>query len=775
MKSIKNKIVIKYIEFKRIQSINKTKIVLILGLTILKQFHLKKYFYLIIVLNFFLVKAQNSNPNKNLNFNISFLDEDPIIDGEVLNEALWEQVYTIRELKQIKPNYGAPASEKTEIRIAYTAKTLYVAVVCFDISPEKIVVSDSRRDADLNDDDSFLFIIDTYNDQQNGFLFGTNADGMEYDAQIDNEGEGNFSANRQQGGVVGGTNINWDASWEVKTKKGDFGWSAEFAIPLRSIRFNGGENKTWGINFQRNISKRSETAYWANLPLGFDIKRLSLAGKMHGLNLKSPKNLKIIPYGLVQSIQNNHPPKNTTGNTAVGGDIKYSLTPGLTLDMTYNTDFAQVEVDEQQVNLDRFNLFFPEKRPFFLENAGQFTVGSPGEVDLFFSRRIGIGENGSIVPIIGGSRISGKVGQTNLGLLSMFTDDVPTEITESGFIKNNYSVARVNHDFAATRSSIGGILINRSGLGNDLDYNRVFAVDGKLGIGKKAQVSGYLSKSNTPGINANDHAFNFLAVYNWNGWNLRAGYTEVGEGFNPEVGFLLRSAFKKPEFLIFKQWRPKNTGKLLEVRPHISYRGYWNFQNTQETGFLHVDNHWVWESGFEIHTGINFTRETVLSPFPISNVTVQTGAYNHQEFQFVLMSNANRKFYYQTRTLIGGYFGGNRISSTNRATFRLGDKFNTEGVFNFNRLQLPEGDANVLISGLRLAYSFTPRMFLQSLVQYNNVSNITSVNARFGWLRNANTGLFVVLNIIKDTDYFDALNNQSITIKYSHQFDLLGK
>jgi hypothetical protein len=736
---------------------------------------LKKYLFLIVVFHFFLVKAQNTNPNKNLNFNISFLVEEPIIDGEVLNEALWEQVYTIRDLKQIKPDYGAPASEKTAIKIAYSTKTLYVAVVCFDNSPEKIVVSDSRRDADLNDDDSFLFIIDTYNDQQNGFLFGTNADGMEYDAQIDNEGEGNFSANRQQGGVVGGTNINWDASWEVKTKKGDFGWSAEFAIPLRSIRFNGGNNKTWGVNFQRNISKRSETAYWANLPLGFDIKRLSLAGKMHGLNLKSPKNLKIIPYGLVQSIQNNHPPKNTTGNTAVGGDIKYSLTPGLTLDMTYNTDFAQVEVDEQQVNLDRFNLFFPEKRPFFLENAGQFSVGSPGEVDLFFSRRIGIGSGGSLVPIIGGSRVSGKIGQTNIGLLSMFTDEIPDETGAIELLKNNYSVARINHDFAAQRSSLGGIMVSRSGLNDPLDYNRVVAVDGKLGIGKKAQLSGYLSQSSTPGIETDAHAFNFLAVYNWNGWNLRAGYTEVGEGFNPEVGFLLRSAFKKPEFLIFKQWRPKNTGKLLEVRPHISYRGYWNFQNTQETGFLHVDNHWVWESGFEIHTGINFTRETVLSAFPISNVTVPTGAYNHQEFQFVLMSNANRKFYYQTRTLIGGYFGGNRISSTNRATFRLGDKFNTEGVFNYNRLQLPEGDANVLISGLRLAYSFTPRMFLQSLVQYNNVSNITSVNARFGWLRNANTGLFVVLNIIKDTDYFDALNNQSITLKYSHQFDLLGK
>jgi len=718
--------------------------------------------------------AQKNNSNQNLNFPITFLKTDPTIDGNILSEAIWEQVPAITDLKQIKPNYNQPASEETAIRVAYTHKTLYIAVICYDKTPDQIVVSDSRRDGDLSDEDSFLFILDTYNDQQNGFLFGTNANGMEYDAQIDNEGEGNFSANRQQGGVVGGTNINWDASWEVKTETGDYGWSAEFAIPLRSIRFNSGTDKIWGINFQRNISKRSETAFWANLPLGFDIKRLSLAGKMTGIELKSPKNLKVIPYVLSQAIRDNTSQKNISATADIGGDIKYSLTPGLTLDLTYNTDFAQVEVDEQQVNLDRFNLFFPEKRPFFLENAGQFSVGSPGEVDLFFSRRIGIGEGGSIVPIIGGSRVSGKIGQTNVGLLSMFTDEIDSE-GGLDLVKNNYSVARVNHDFAKSRSSLGGIFVNRNGIGISEDYNRVFAMDGRLGLGKKAQVTGYLSKSSTPGIDNRDHAFNILGVYNWNGWNLRAGYTEVGENFNPEVGFLLRSAFKKPEFLIFKQWRPKNTGKFLEVRPHISYRGYWNFNNTQETGFLHVDNHWVWESGFEVHTGINFTKETVLEAFPISQVTVDPGVYDHQEFQFVLFTNSNNKLAYRTRTVIGGYFGGNRISSNNTTSLRLGDKFNAEANLNYNRLNLPNGSTDVVITGGRLAYSFTPRMFLQSLVQYNNVSRITSVNARFGLLRNANTGLFVVVNIIKDNDFNDRLNNQNITIKYSHQFDLLGK
>ncbi|MEK7256228.1 MAG: DUF5916 domain-containing protein, partial [Bacteroidota bacterium] len=347
------------------------------------------------------------------------------MDGEVLSDPAWQPVVPLAELTQNQPNSGQPASEKTEIRIGYTASTFYLSVVCHDAEPERLVVSDSRRDADLESTDAFLFILDTYHDGQNGFVFGTNPIGIEYDAQVDNEGQGNFGNVRQQGVVIGGFNLNWDASWTVKTKTGDFGWSAEFAIPLRTLRFRSGDNQTWGVNFRRNIRKTNEIAYWSPIPIEFDLKRLSLAGELTGLNLSSPGNLKIIPYVLGQVSKNyEEPDAETEFKPEFGGDVKYSITPSLTLDLTYNTDFAQVEVDEQQVNLDRFNLFFPEKRPFFLENAGLFSVGSPGEVDLFFSRRIGIGEGGGLVPIIGGARLSGKISRTNVGLLSLFTDDV---------------------------------------------------------------------------------------------------------------------------------------------------------------------------------------------------------------------------------------------------------------------------------------------------------------------------------------------------------------
>jgi len=727
--------------------------------------YIRFLYYFIVLINMSLF-GQNINTSQP-NFSASYLTTDPDIDGNIINDLVWRKIKPITNLTQARPFYGKPISEKTEIRIAFTNKTLYVGVICYDKEPEKIVVSDSRRDSNLNDDDSFLFILDTYNDQQNGFLFGTNSIGVEYDAQIDNEGEGNM----QQGGVVGGTNLNWDASWKVKTETGDYGWSAEFSIPLRTLRFASGKNKTWGINFQRNISKNSEVAYWAPLPIQFELKRLSLAGKMKEVSLKSPKNLKIFPYVLTQNI-NDKSDNLKSNNQEFGVDLKYSLTPGLTLDMTYNTDFAQVEVDEQQVNLDRFNLFFPEKRAFFLENAGQFSVGSPGEVDLFFSRRIGLSDDGSVIPIIGGSRVSGKIGQTNVGLLNMYTD----EVRSKGISKNNFTVARINHDFATSRSSIGGIYINKSQSENQInDYNRVFALDGKWGLGKKAQISGFLSKSSSPEIIKDDHALNFRAEYVWDGWRIYGAYTEVGEGFNPEVGFLLRDSFKKPEFLIFKQWRPKNTGNFLEVRPHVSGRRYFNFNNDLISSFLHVDNHWVWKSGLEIHTGINFTTEGVLNDFSIFGVKIPIGEYNHKEFQFVFFTNKNNQVYYSTRTFIGGYYGGDRISSRNNINIRLGNKFNSALTFNYNKLNLQNGNINAIITGGKFTYSFTPRMFLQSLIQYNNISNITSVNARFGWLKNANTGLFVVLNLIEDEDFIDRINSQVITIKYNYQFDILNK
>lgn len=695
------------------------------------------------------------------------LEEAPKIDGEVLADPAWQQVSPFGSLQQIQPLAGQPASEKTELRFAYNDQYLFVSAVCYDAAPEKLVVTDARRDASLDNTDAIIFIVDTYRDRQNGFVFGTNPIGVEYDAQVDNEGEGNLSANRQQAGIIGGFNLNWDASWVVKTQIGDYGWSAEFAIPLRTLRYRAGK-QVWGLNVRRNIRKTNEIDYWASLPLGLNLNRLSLAGTLTGLDLPKPGNLKFIPYVLGQALRDYEDGSDKADfRGEVGADLKYSISPSLTLDLTYNTDFAQVEVDEQQVNLDRFNLFFPEKRPFFLENAGLFSIGSPGEVDLFFSRRIGIGEDGALVPIIGGARLSGKIDQTNVGFLSMFTDRVKDEDIQ----RNHFTVARVNHQFEG-RSSVGGAFVNRQGMG-DLpdDYNRTFAVDGKWGIGNKAQISGFVAQTQTPGIEDDAHAFKLDSRYIWDNWELSAAYTEVGEGFNPEVGFLQRSAFRKPEARVLYHLRPPTHSPFLELRPHVSYRSYWDFNGFLVTSFLHIDNHWEWKNGMEIHTGINFTTEGVISPFEIAEeVIIPAGTYNHHEAQLVFMTNGSKALSVSTRHVLGGFFGGKRYANTATLAVRLGDRFNSEFGLSRNDIRLPYGDFNTNIFKARLSYSFTPLIFTQSLIQYNSVADLWSANIRFGLLRQANSGLFVVYNELRDSG---GVLNRSLNIKYSHVLDVL--
>mgnify|MGYP003632370221 FL=1 len=695
------------------------------------------------------------------------IETDPMIDGNILKDEVWQKIKPFGGLLQSQPNYGQMASERTEIRIAYTEHTFYLAVVCYDSDPDGLVVSDARRDALLDNTDAFLFIVDTYKDNQNGFIFGTNSLGVEYDAQVDNEGQGNQNTNRQQGGTIGGFNLNWDGSWKVRTSVHDEGWSAEFAIPLRTIRFQPG--KDWGINFRRNIRKTNEIVYWSPMPIGFNLNRLSLAGTLTGLNLKTPRNLKVIPYVLGQlakDFEANDPKAKFTPE--VGGDIKFSITPSLTLDLTYNTDFAQVEVDEQQVNLDRFNLFFPEKRPFFLENAGLFSVGSPGEVDLFFSRRIGIGDDGNIVPIIGGARLSGKLDRTNVGLLTMFTD----EVEDVGIQKNNFTVARVNHEFKG-RSALGAAFINRSGIGVDDDFNSTIALDGKLGLGRKARMTGFYARTNGPMDTINEHSFRLKTDYIWNSWEIGGGYTEVGEGFNPEVGFLQRSAFRKPEARILYHYRPKNENSvILELRPHISYNSFWNFEGFQETSYTHIDNHWEFKSGMEIHTGLNLTTEGVLDPFEISDgVTVLPGTYRHSESQLVFFTNKSNPVSVNIRSVIGGSFGGKRYQQSATLSVRLGDKFNSDFIYLYNNYQLPVGDFTANIFRSQMTYSFRPNLYVQSLVQNNSANELWAVNLRLGWLQRANTGLFVVYNY--NVREGDPLNN-SIIIKYSRMFDLVN-
>ncbi len=328
----------------------------------------------------------------------------PIMDGNVIDDEAWSSINPIISFTQKSPDEGQVATEKTAVRIMYSEQMFYVSVICYDSNPEGIVISDTRRDAPLNNTDSFMFILDTFHDQQNGFVFGTNAGGIEYDAQVSGGGEGmSISSTRQSVGVGANFNINWDAAWDVKTEIGEYGWSAEFAIPFKTLRFSSAKDQSWGANFQRTIARKNEHVFWSPIPRQFSLNRLALEGTLTGINVPTDRNIKLMPYVL----GNNNKVINETSYSESEGDFgldaKVGVTSSLTMDITYNTDFAQVEADEQQVNLDRFSLFFPEKRAFFLENAGLFSAGENTyygpDIEMFFSRRIGI-VSGSRVQIL---------------------------------------------------------------------------------------------------------------------------------------------------------------------------------------------------------------------------------------------------------------------------------------------------------------------------------------------------------------------------------------
>jgi hypothetical protein len=695
----------------------------------------------------------------------------PVLDGEVRNDPVWQAITPTGGLTQTTPDEGLPASQRTEIRVVYTTDAIYFGFICYDDDPATIVVADTRRDASLDEQDSLTFILDTYRDEQNGFVFGTNPAGLQYDGQLSKGGAGSSVMSGSGSGAGGGFNINWDGVWDVKTVVGEFGWSAEFRIPFKTIRYPIRDDQSWGANFQRNITRRNENAYWAPLGRQFNILRLADAGVLSNLEISSQRNLKIVPYVLGELSDVGEAGSDT--DTEWGVDIKYSLTPSLTLDLTYNTDFAQVEADESQVVLDRFNIFFPEKRPFFLENAGLFTVGAPQQVELFFSRRIGLSRDGDIIPIDAGARVSGAVGGVNVGAMYMQTEGLAGVAPA-----NRFGVARVNKELP-NRSSIGGIFVNRKSTGQFSELggsNSTYGVDGRWGIGEYGLISGYVASTSTPGLDGNDDSWSLSGDYDSEDWGLAAAYVEVGEHFNPEVGFLNRSGgYKNPSARILRSYRPPNSRiGLLEMRPHVSYSGYWAVDGFQETGFLHVDSDLIWKNGYEFSSAINFTTEGLRLPFEISDgIIVPPGTYRNTELNLGAESNEGAWISFGLGVTVGGFYSGDRVAFRPSMHMRLGEHFTTELSWSQNNVDLPQGDFETQVGRLRLSYSFTPKIALEALFQYNNVDDFFSTNLRFSWLRVANTGLYVVLNNTKGYDRFTGEQpNRSLIVKYTHMFDL---
>ena len=728
-------------------------------------------FIIFVLFNF--AFSQNADLNEK-SISAIKIDEAPVIDGDVMGDPVWEKINPITGFTQQTPDEGKSSKEKTFVRLAFDKDNLYVSAICFTDQPENIIINDTRRDSPLDDMDSFIFILDTFNDNQNGYAFGTNAAGIEYDAQITKGGENISRIGRFSSGAGGAFNINWDGSWTVKTQINDMGWSSEFKIPFKTLRYKSERIQEWGVNFQRVNASIQEVSHWSLINRQFTVNRLISAGTLRNISPPISQNIKFIPYYLAQrnSFSENDFIRNNV-NSDGGFDGKISIGSGLNLDLTYNTDFAQAEADEQQINLDRFSLFFPEKRAFFLENAGLFSVGDNSfggsEVSMFFSRRIGIDENGNQAPINGGARLTGNIANMRVGLLNMSTRAVGDNPS------SEYQILRLKKELP-NRSHVGAIVTNLIKLGNEKYSNEVIGLDAKWGIGEISQIDGYTAVSKTPFLDRNKaYAFRLQASSTGKKFSNALSYTEIGEDFNPEMGFLKRSGgYRKWSGRIFTRLRPENSLGILELRPHINYDGYWKLDGFHQTGKLHVDNHLEFRSGYEIHTGVNFKKEGLsenFEIFPSKNIIVPKSTYDHIEAQIYFTTPPTYKLSFSAMNYIGGFFGGERVSSSPRLKIRLGDNFNSEFSYNYNNVKLPVGNFNTYLSRSRLTYSFNPKMYIQALIQYNNQTNESFINWRFILQRTAASGLYLVYNQMEDYDGIPTTRNNTLILKYSHLFD----
>ena len=711
----------------------------------------------------------------------------PAIDG-VLNDEAWSEAPALSGFVQREPQEGHPVSQRTEVRILADGDALYVGAWLFDEDPSSIVLGQTLRDASMSESDAFSLIFDTYLDRQNGFVFATTPAGIEYDGQVSNEAQGGRGGGRQQAGSGGGFNLNWDGSWEVRTSTDADGWYVEMRIPFSTLRYERGGEQTWGLNIERSIRRNSEQAVLAPLPRQYSINRVSLAGT---LDLEAPAKLitTVSPYVLGEAFKDyTVQVPDAELEPKVGGDAKIGLTQSLTLDLTVNTDFAQAEVDDQQVNLTRFSLFFPEKRAFFLENAGTFAVGSGRSAELFFSRRIGLSA-GREVPIQAGARLTGRAAGLQIGALNIQTDDVSvvddaTGLPELVAPSTNFGVVRAFREFG-NQSRVGAIVVSRLNTSNTDDYNLTY---GQLGIGQDLTFDAWFGLTDTSpaagdevgsGLNDGEYGFNGGARYVTRNWQITAGYRQIGSQFSPEVGFVNRRAYRHFNTRISRNIRVPSVPWFREFRPHVSWSQFWDLGGFSESYLVHIDNHFAFENGafFQLPT-FDFTGEGLREPFEIRpGIIVPAGSYDNYKWEFRANTDRSAPLSVTGGWSYGGFFSGTRFGPNATVAYRYGDVLVTSLQVNYFDVRLDEGEFETAIVNFNASYSFTPRIYLQANLQYNDDTENLGINLRLGWLDTAATGLFIVYNDTEhlgrfvDTGVPAGPRQRQLVVKYTKLFD----
>ncbi len=647
----------------------------------------------------------------------------PTVDGD-LSDPAWQGVAAIDQFIQQVPDSGMPATQKTQVRLIYDSTALYIGVYCYRTDPSGIVrnVLRFRDDNSWSKDDIIRFFIDTFHDHRRAYVFATNALGTKQDAQLDNEA----------------WHTNWDEVWDVRTRLQEDGWSAEFRIPFRILRFSSAGDGVWGFNVERWIKGWNERVLWAPIPPGISVTRTASYGHLEGFSsMASERNLQIIPYGLA-GVAHSGEFGNTTSDLEIGGDLKLALTSALALDLTYNTNFAQVEADDQQINLTRFSLFFPEKREFFLENAQLFDFGNAQQAQIFFSRRIGLVE-GEAVPILGGARLSGRVGAFDLGLLTIQTESHPRAPS------TNWSATRLRWNLGP-RSYLGGIFTSVS---SEAAGNRVFGSDTLLWLGTNLRLQGFLAVVDDQDVPQAPLSFSGALVYDEDLWAASLDTLRVDDQFNPAIGFVRRQGFQQHQGS-FRRGMRLNRGwarkldfsgelRLLTDRQGILKTRQWGIEVSDEL-----------DSGDRIRLNLegNFERLSFDDEAFVVNsregVVIPPGEYHFNRWLLGFQSFEGRAWVAGAQLQTGDFFGGERTALNLSGTWRASPHLLMGGDYEFNDIAVPQGAFATHLWRGRISVPFTARTTADAFLQWNSLRQELNTQLRFHLIYARESNLFVV-------------------------------
>ena len=678
------------------------------------------------------------------------ITETITLDGR-LDEPGWNLATPATNFVQRQPRPGEPSHERTEVRVLYDDENLYVGYYCFDSEPGNMIINGLEEDFAFTQSDSVVLDIDSLHDRQSGFEFATNPAGAKYDTQFFNNG------------AI--SNPDWDGVWDVKTSRTGDGWIAEFMIPFKTLRFSESPSQEWGFNVGRRILRVNEVGSWAPIPTRYTSQRVALAGTLKGLEgIRQGRNLRIKPFvtggmtqvrgadGRLQSVQ-----ALRLKDQDAGVDLKYSLTPSLTFDATYHTDFAQVEVDQQQVNLTRFNLFFPEKRDFFLENAGTFALGQADRFGgqgagqnliPFFSRRIGLSASGTPIPIVGGVRVSGKVNAYDVGVLEMKTD------AQGATPSNNYLVGRVKRNLSS--SSWIGTLITSRDSNVPGDYNRVYGADAHFQFYQKLEFDSYLLQSDTPRKSGRNQARRFQSAWKDDELTISGEYNTVQSNFNPEMGFVRRPDME--QYLGEVSWEPQlvrnQTIRSLNFGTTVDYHegsASGKIETRVQTGNLGIS--------FDDGASATFTAQQTFDRLPRAlnipagnpRVAIPAADYSFLGYTARVNTAQRRELAGNVTFNWGDFYSGGRKALSGGVTYAPGFHLILNVSYERNDVDLSNGSFTTNLLRTRATYAFTPRTVVHTFIQYNADTHQVSSNIRFNWTHRPLSDLYVVYNDTRDT------------------------